>query len=567
MIQADMVIINGKVATVDKKFSIKEAIAVKQGRIIDVGENNDIKRLTGPDTEVIDLKGKLILPGTHDAHMHGVGFGYSMSPSFMNLYFPFVKSLKDMKNLLSERVKKAKPGEWLNGMGWNTAQMVEFAASPGRMLTKADIDDVTPDNPVIIHDFSSHVMLVNSKALEQSGIDKNTPDPLHGAMGRDPATGEPDGLFFEYSAHAMVAKNVPQPKDADLREYIRLCQSELNKNGITSYNDAGLGLGGDHIAGGTSGSKCIEVYQEMCEAGELTCRVSIGVFPGIDGVMSYDSIAEGLKRTRLPNLTDPHWVSAAMGKIWGDGIPTNNTSWMWENYKNADHHGRSNFPGESDEEQYNDFLKTVKFLHKNGWQIAVHATGDRMIDMCIEAYISAMQEFPGKAPRHYIVHGDFTTLEQAKRAAGYHIGLSSQPSIASLVFNDIENTVGSWAHRMAATRDYLSLGLNVAAGSDASVTYPNWRAGVQAAVTRKCPVNGKVYSPEYAVSVEDAVRMYTINGAYQEHMENFRGSIEIGKVADFQVLSDDIFKAEKEKIGEIQVELTIVGGKIVYSAY
>ncbi|AGL02309.1 amidohydrolase [Desulfoscipio gibsoniae] len=568
MAYADMLILNGKVLTVDKNFSIKEAIAVKNGMIIDVGTSDDVKRLAGSQTKVIDLMGKVILPGAHDAHLHAATYGMVLNPSFLNLSYPNIKSLEELKEKLAAKVKSTPPGTWIKGMGWNPAFLEEFGGDATKLITRYDLDDVSPDHPVYLIHYSCHLLVANSKALELSGLNKDTPDMK--GMARDPQTGEPTGIFEETFGQYLLTKNAPLPSYEEIKENIKICQAKLNSDGYTSHTDAGLGVGGDYQMGGMWGSRCIDVYQQMSEAGELTCRASLGVFPFFEGVHSYENLLKGLEKTKLPKNNDPNWVRFWL-KFWGDGMLENWTTWMWDEQV-CGHHGRSSFPGETDEEQYEDFLKTIKYLHKNGWQIGIHGMGDRIVDKTIDAYIAAMEEFPRNNPGHYIIHGELTTLEQAKRCAKYNIGLSVQPTIDALLYSLYDDLKFRWggkgltAKDMSAYKTFMDLGINVAGGSDGPIFFPNWRQSVQDAVTRKSSVNGKAYSPENAITVEDGIRMYTINGAIQENMGHMRGSIEIGKLADFQVLGEDILAVNKEEIGQIPVVMTIVDGKIVYSA-
>lgn len=563
MAYADLLILNGKVLTVDKDFSVKEAIAVKNGLIIDVGDTDDIKRLIGPQTKVIDLEGKTILPGAHDAHAHISLTGAILNPSFFNLFPPNIKSLKELKEKLAERVKKVPKGTWIYGLGWNCATMEEFKGDEMALLSRYDLDEVSPDHPVYLIHYTCNQIVANSKAIEISGLDKDCPD-MEGFK-RDPKTGKLTGLITGFPEGALVAKNAPPPAIEHVKDCIRYCQQEMNKQGFTSHTDGGLGVGADHLMSGLWGSVAVDAYREMSKNKELTCRVSIGHFPYIDSVHSYENMIKGFESVDLSKYEgdDPNWI-CYWQKIRGDGFPMDFSIWMNKD-QSVGHHGASHFPGKTDEEQYSDFLETIRYLHKKGWQIGVHAIGDRMITKCIEAFITVMEEFPRNDPRHYIIHGECITPEQAKTCAKYNIGLSMQPTNDTFCISVIDEFYTWDGDVIAPSKMLIDSGVNVAGGSDAPVSMPNWRESVQAAVTRKC-VNGKIYNPENAISVEDGIRMFTINGAIQEHAEKSRGSIEIGKAADFQVLGQDILTVNKEEIGQIPVVMTIIDGKIVYSA-
>jgi predicted amidohydrolase YtcJ len=240
---------------------------------------------------------------------------------------------------------------------------------------------------------------------------------------------------------------------------------------------------------------------------------------------------------------------------------------MWENYLDAPHtHGSACVAGNTDEEQAGDLTNIILFAQEKGYQVGIHAVGDRALDVSLNGFIKAMEMFPGKPPRHYVIHGDCMTKSFAEKAARYQVGLSVQPSVGTFIYEITAPSLGSEkASRIYGLREFIEAGMNVAGGSDCPVTYPSWLKGVEAAVTRKSASTGEIHAPELAITVEDGVRLFTINGAHQERMEGLRGSIEVGKVADFQVLSDDIFKIDPNRIGEVVVEKTFVGGREVYN--
>lgn len=551
MIIADLVVTNGKVITVDKDFSLKEAIAVKNGWVIDVGTNSEIKSYIGQGTEVIDLEGKVILPGAHDGHIHTTHSGFFLDPDKLNLKFPEVKSIKDINKKLADAVRKSKPGEWIIGFGWNSG-LLEECVNEKRTVNRWDFDPITPNNPIALYDYSAHVLAVNSKALEICGITKDTPDLKReeGRFSRDKDTSEPDGCFYEWGAQLLISRHMPQLNKNEIKECIKRAQTYLNENGITSHADI-LGVGGEYLFCGTWGSKVIDVYEEMARDGKLTARVSINVMPGINGIQGYEAITEGLKITKLPEFHDKNWVKADTVKIFADGSPSLDNTYV--------------FHGDTEEEQRQELIDTIIEVHRQGWQAAVHTTGDKAAEAIIEGCIKAQQMYPREAPRHFLIHGDWLTMERAKKAAKFKIGLSAQPNAGYSVMDFLVELFGrERGSKFFCLQDLTKAGINVAGGSDANIFDPNWRLGVQFAVTRKT-ITGNVYAPEIASTIENAIKMYTINGAYQEHMENIRGSIEVNKVADFQVLGEDIFKVNKDEIGSIPVVMTICDGKIVYN--
>jgi len=565
MTMADTVFVNGQVVTVDKSFRMQKAIAIKDGWIIAVGENADIKPYIGYKTQVIDLAGKVILPAAHDAHMHGIWYGVSKPPVSMDFSYPHIKSIADMREQIAQKVKSTPKGQWIKAVGWQTGYLEECKIDPYRLPRKGDFDAVTPDHPIAVYDFALHTLVVNSKALEICGVTRATANPTGGEMERD-TCGEPTGVFKEFEAQGIIMKHFPRLTDEELKTAIRYTQHELNKNGTTSYNESSLGPGGNLTYGGALGERAIHVYKQMQENGELSARVSVGLLMGSYGALSYDDVVSGFEVIDLPQITDENWFNIPMLKIFADGIPANYTAWTIDDYLGKPgNHGRACLPGNSDEEQKEELHKIIMLAHKKGYQVGIHTVGDRALEYSLEGFIKAMDAFPGKTPRHYVIHADMATNSWARRAAKYDICLSLQPAIGAFIYEANSMAIGKKASRIYGLRELWDAGLSIAGGSDCPCSYPNWRQGVQAAVTRRSDVTGELHCPELAITVAEGIKLFTYNGAYQEHFERVRGSIEIGKVADLQVLEENIFQVAPDDIGKINVDFTMVGGKIVYT--
>ena len=561
---ADLVILNGKVITVDKHFSIKQAVAVKEGSILAVGQDQEMRPLIGGNTKVLNLRGKPILPGINDSHMHGVFLGSTMPPLALDLRYPTVKSIRDISDQLRKRVEVSKPGEWIHGFGWDPGYLEECKGDLMRLPTRREIDPVSPNNPVFFIDFSGHTLLANSEAVRLAGITKDTPNPPGGEIVKDPDTREVTGIFKELSAQALVSKAVPLYTKGQKREAILSAIKCLNAEGITSYTDAALGPGGDNYGGGLMGADCIDVYKELYEEEKLTARVSIMMLFGEYGALSFDDLKKGLANSKIPEGWRNEWLRIPGVKIFADGIPPTKTAWMYEEYAGGGY-GSLCVPGKTDEDKYNELSRMIVYSNKLGVQIAVHVTGERAVDATIESFVKAMQEKAGKDLRHYIVHGDFISNQTAKRMAEYNISVNVQPGIKWTISDYMDSLLGeNRSARQWPLSMLIKTGVHVAASSDTPVTYPNWRQGVQSAILREAKGSGKVSGPEQRITIEEAIRMYTINGAWQDHMENVKGSIEVGKLADFCVLGEDILTIDPHKIKDIPVLMTIAGGKIVY---
>ena len=562
---ADLVITNSKVITVDGEFSIKEAIAVKEGKIVAVGSSDDVKSFIASNTKVLDLEGKPVLPGINESHMHAPFFGASRPPLSLDLTYPTVQSIPDMVAALKEKVAEVEPGEWIRGFGWDQSTLEECRNDPSKLPRKWDLDAVSPDHPVAFTDFSVHTLLVNSKALELAGITIDTPDPPSGEMERD-ENGEPTGILKEPGAQALVAAHVPLLTREEKKTALLTTLKHLNANGVTSFTDAAIGPGGETFLYGVMSAEFVDLYQELLAEDKLSARVAVLLLLGDYGALTYEDLENGLNTFKVPSGFDKTCLQFSGVKIFADGIPLTYTSWMNEDYVSGDAgHGTSVIPGDTDDQQRENLIEMIKLVHRHGFQIGLHATGDRAIDAAIDGFVEAIKEVPGGDPRHYIIHGDFISPEKAKVLAQYNLGIAMQPFI-SVMISDFEAAVVG--ERRAAyewpTRTVLDAGANLTSSSDAPVTYPNWRLGVQAAVLREGLVSGKVSGPEECITVEEAIRSYTINAAWQDRMEDIKGSIEVGKVADFCIIGDDILTVEPHKIGESPVLMTIVGGQIVF---
>ena len=278
--EADLALINGKVLTVDEDFSIKEAVSVKNGRIQSVGTTSEIKKLIGPSTEVIDLKGKMAMPGLYDSHLHVVGTGTALL--HINCRTPPMMSIEDMKKAVAEKVNESEPGEWIQGRGWDQAKLAEH-----RNPSRRDLDAVSPDNPVILTRTCGHLAVVNSKALEISGITKDTPQPVGGKIVKD-SKGEPTGMLEESPAMNLVKKHIPPVDIPETMKAIKAAFTAFNEVGITSVIDAG------------DTEDEMVAYQLLKERGELTVRANMM----LRAIQGEETIDESVRRVEgFPMLT------------------------------------------------------------------------------------------------------------------------------------------------------------------------------------------------------------------------------------------------------------------------
>lgn len=558
MIHADLVIKNGKIATVDRNFSYVQAVACRNGFIIDRGTNAEIENYVGPDTKVIDADGHLVLPAANDSHMHAVHTGYTLSPTFLDFSGPEYDCMEKILSKLQKACAQAAPGQWVFGCGFVDANIQELAAE-GRIMDRWDLDKVCKDVPVALTDFSLHSMVCNSKALEVAGIDHNY-QPVQSSIGYidHNENGEPTGRFHEWGAQNLLCSKCPILTDAEIEDAIRRVQHALNQEGITAHTDI-LGEGGEHVFRGTWGTRPIFIYEKMAQKKELTARVSINLFSAIGGQESYDSIIRGTERVHLPEFYDRNWVKADAIKFFVDqGAPT----WLRKADRPKDSFATA-WSG-SEDEIYDEIHRTIIELYRMGWQIGIHAIGGGSLDCCIDAIAEANQLYPGKDLRHFLIHCDDLTESCAAKMAKYGVLAALQPTAGDLVFEGNTKLLTD-KECIFHYQAYHDLGVCLTGGSDSTCFPINWRKGMQFCLTRTTS-SGFTARPDLAMKREDAIRMYTMNGAYQEHMEHKRGSIEVNKVADFQILDKDVMSCPPDEIGQAKVLLTICGGEVVYEA-
>ena len=547
---ADLVLINGKVITLDSRSSIHQAVATKGQRVVAVGTNEEVRALAGKDTRILNLRGGTVLPGINDSHIHAALYGGTRPPLALDLRLPKGKSIEEIVKLVGEEVRKAKHGEWIKGIGWQGSQLRECLNDKIRLPTRWDLDPVSPNNPVYLIDFSVHGLWVNTKALELAGITKDTMLVSGGRIEKDPATGEPTGMLWEFPAQGLVMRAVPPWSRAQKREAILSAMRELNSLGITSITEGALGPGGTGYAGGLIDSECISIYNDLYNEGKLTVRVNIMFLFGDRGACSYRDFQELMPRMGIHSGFGNEWLRIAGVKIFADGVPmTARTAWMSQEYPGGGK-GSLTFPGDTEEARCDEMMKIIAYAHHHGFQVGIHAVGDRATEESINGLVKAIQAEP-KRLRHYIIHGAFVSESYIKLMAAYEIGFNKQPALgagSSPSAGPVAQT-GTGAQNL---RSLIDAGIRIASGSDAPVTYPNWKLGVEMAVTRQ------------GLTREEAIRIYTTGGAWQDHMENVKGSIEAGKLADLCILDQDILTLDAPRIRDITTVATISGGKIVY---
>lgn len=549
----DLVIVNGKVITVDEKFSFAESIAIKNGKILAVGSTKEIEALKGANTKILDLKGNIIMPGINDSHMHLPSFATSQPPYMLRITHPPVKSIEDIRKMVKEAAEQLPSGAWILGRGWNEGYIDEILADPDkRTMTKYDFDDITPNNPIYLTDYSGHNSIVNSKTLELAGITKNTADPDGGTIVKDPKTGEPNGFLME-KARNLVEKVKPPFTREEMMAAMLQNIKYFTELGITSLT----------LASETPAN--VRIYSEIAARGEYPARLNIlfmWTAYGLGG--SLDDFKEAMKYVGTTSNFGSEWIKVGGVKMFADGIPPTRTAWTYDPYPDGTH-GALVTPGKTDAERQKSLEDMIKFCHDQGFQIGVHATGDRTMDVVVDAFVEALKANPWDA-RHYTIHGDWVRPEAMAKMAEYDIGHTTQTAIKYDIGDDMIRQVGEErAGNQWPLKEMVDAGVKVANSSDAPVVWPDWRVSLQTSILRESKATGAVSGPHQRLSLEEAIRSYTIIPAWLDHMEDVKGSIEVGKLADFCVLGHDITVIDPHEIINIPILMTILDGKIVYS--
>lgn len=558
---ADLILTGGDVLTVDDAFTVAQAVAVRAGRIIAVGSDAEITALAGPDTQLIDLAGRTVLPGINDSHLHAAAWALTRPPFALDIGHPAVRSIADIAEAVRRTAAGTPRGEWITGLGWDVGYLSECLADPARRPHRSDLDTASPDHPVCLTDFSGHMVWANSMALELAGIARGTESPAGGVIETDTA-GEPTGILKE-TAQALVQGLVAPATVAQRKEAIRTAVAALHAEGITSYTEPGLGPGGAEILGGGLDTGTLHAYIELARADQLASRVRVLLLPAPMGGSAAD-VTAGLEGLAVPDDVDARRLAVIGVKVFADGVPPNETAWMHDPYPGGGH-GALCVHGADARLKQAELTEMIRVAHTAGYQLGVHVTGDRAIDAVVDAFVAADRAHPRPDARHYVIHGDFASAQSLAKLAAHGYGINMNPAIKWTIADLMDAVVGSersdyqWPVRSAA-----EAGIAVCVGSDAPITAPNWRQGVAAMMLRESKATGRVSGPDQRVPLETALRAYTANPARQDFAEAWKGTIEPGKVADLCVLGGDLRATDPHDIPDLPIDLTVFDGHIVF---
>jgi predicted amidohydrolase YtcJ len=539
---ADLALQGGAIYTMDGARSWAQTIAIDDGRIVYVGNDAGARPYIGPQTKVVDLKGRMVVPGMQDVHVHPISGGIEANGCDLNAATTVEEYVATIK-----KYAEAHPDDpWIKGGGWAMS-----AFGPGALARKELIDAVVPDRPVILWSRDGHTTWVNSKALEVAGITKDTPDPADGRIDRDPKTGEASGSLQE-GASSLVADKAPPDTDATRDAGLRYAIKMLNGYGITGVQDASVN------------EEDLKTYQRLDEAKELSLHVVGSIWWERD--QGLDQI-EGIKKLRS-DYTGGN-VDAATVKIMQDGVMENYTAVVLEPYKLKGKDGVRGIPMVEPEL----LKKAVTQLDADGFQVHFHAIGDGAVRQALDAIEAARTANGDLGHRHHISHLQLIHPDDQPRFRKLGVVANFQPLwayadayVTDLTLPFISKQTAAYMYPIASME---RSGAVVAFGSDWSVSTANPFEEMETAITRMGSLGDTdtPFIPEEAIGLPEALAAFTINAAYTNRNDKHSGSLEVGKRADLAVLDRNLFETAPSDISDTKVLLTLFGGKPVHGDY
>jgi predicted amidohydrolase YtcJ len=530
----DMLLYNGKLATQDSNYPDATALALRDGRILAVGNDDEIRSLARSYTQSIDLGGRRVLPGLTDSHFHL----YEWALGRRGLSLTGTTSLADVRERVRQAVPEAGRGRWILGQGWN-----QDAWPHPRLPDRADLDDLTPDNPAILWRTDLHLAWVNSQALQAAGITADTPDPVMGVIDRD-ESGQPTGVLRELAIN-LVRRVMPQPTAVETEQAMRKAMADVHRLGLTGVHDM-------RIMGGEDGPPAFRAWQRLRNEGNLNLRVWM--------MLPSERLSEAIALGLRTGFGDDYLRVGGI-KLFADGATGPRTAWMLEPFADAG----SGMPLTP----MREIAEIVSRAHQAGISSAIHAIGDRAVRELLDVFTEVLPGQSGDdgplAP-HRIEHVQHSHPADLKRLAPLGLVASVQPIHTTDDMAMMEQACGERSQWAYAFRDLLNAGTVLALGSDCPVASPNPFWGIHAAVTRQrrdgTPPDG--WYPAQRLSVAEAVWGYTMGPAHASGQTASQGSLSPGKLADLIVLDRDIFAVPVQEIPDTKVWLTIFGGHVVY---
>ena len=551
--QADLILLHGKILTVDAKDTVAQAIAIRRGVILKTGSDADIQALAAPDARVIDLKGHVATPGLIDTHAHiaegGVDelYGVALSDA---------KSIADLTARVKSKLPQVKPGAWITGAGWDEGKLAER-----RYPTAADLDAVAPANPVWLMHTTGHYGVANSAALKLAGITAATADPPASTIDRD-ARGQPTGVLKEDAAMALIIRHIPETSPEQTRAGILHIQETLHREGITAVKDPDIY------------QLQWDAYKALLDAGKLKERICVLWDAGITRASAEQALVEVNAVPRLPaSLGDGRLLSCGV-KIFMDGSGGARTGWAWQPWMrggttpDVTRNGKPNtgYP-HLDPDTYRQM---VLLFQKAGVPVGTHAVGDRAMDWVVDTYALAAKQYPHPGLRHSIIHANLPTPHaldvmaqlQSHDDAGYP---EMQAEFLWWIGTIYADSYGPERNqRLIPLKTLKQRGILWSGGSDYSVTPLPARYGLWASVARQTSAGQTPFGEVESVDSHTALRSYTAWGARQMFLEDKIGTLEPGKRADIAVWDRDIYDIPTAQIKDMKCLMTLIDGEVVY---
>jgi hypothetical protein len=539
-VMADFILWGGNIVTMDPRMPTAQAVAIKDGRFWKVGKDAEVRALAGGKTNTVALKGRTVAPGFIDSHQHLSQVGTDLLQ--IDCSPRFCKSIAQIQRVVLKEVRRKPPGEWVRGVGYDDTKI----ADP-RPLSRWDLDEVAPAHPVFIQHVCGHWAVTNSKGLEAEGVREDTPDPKGGAYGRDPQTGKLNGILFEQAEFAYVFEGLspraPIIPPFSLKDRIRglrmACDLHL-ASGITSVHDALVS------------APSLETYQEAFRSGDLKLRVYM--------LIPYEYLPH-LRALNLKAGFGNEWLRIGGIKIIADGAIAGRTAYLSEPYVGAQEKGI--LVAESEEA----LDESIRQGHEAGFQVCVHANGDRAIEMTLDGFAKAIHALPHRDHRHRLEHCTVVNQEILRRIK--KLKLLVLP-FGSYIYHHGEKMIPYYGpervEMMFAHRSFLDYGIPVSGSSDSPCGPYEPLLAIQSCVTRKS-ATGEVLGAKQRITVDEALSLYTKAAAYASFEEDLKGSIEPGKLADLVVLGEDPRRVNPDEIKDIPVEMTMVGGEVKYASF
>ena len=512
-----------------------EAFIVEEGVFICTGDNETILALIGRNDQAVDLQGQFVCAGFNDSHMHLLGYGRYLQMARLDEH---TSSLHDLLEYVCQ-FRQEHDVQWLQGRGWNQ----DYFCDVSRMPVRQDIDAVIDDIPVVLTRTCGHCLVVNSKALEEAGINDDVISPEGGSIGRD-ETGKLNGLFYD-NAMDLIYNSMPSGNKETIKETILAAAGKLNSYGITSVQTDDYGY--------SDRESIDDAYLELEKEGKLTVRVN--------EQCNFTRLNDPKKFIEQGHLTGKGTQMYRTGplKLLGDGSLGSRSAWMSKPY--SDDPSNSGFPLFTAEQM--DEL--TDYANAHGMQIAVHAIGDRCLDQVLDSIEKALDKYPRQNHRHGIVHCQISRADQLERIRKLNMHVYAQSVFLDydnhIVYQRVGNELGETSY---SWKTLMNMGVRVSNGSDAPVEHPDVMKGIECAVTRTSLDGTGPYLPDQAFSVREAIDSFTVNGAYRSFEEDIKGKIEKGFLADFVILSENPFETDKYELHSIRIKATYLEGKCVY---